>query len=68
MNYKDAGVDIEAGNSFVDRIKSITQGISSLTSPPPEPFGGLGGFNGMMRVPSGYKSPVLVAGADGVGT
>ena len=54
MNYKDSGVDIEAGNAFVERLKEKI------------PF--IGGFNGMMKVPSGYEEPVLVSGADGVGT
>ena len=54
MNYKDAGVDIEAGNAFVEKIKKIVPTI--------------GGFNGMMKVPPGYEKPVLVSGTDGVGT
>tara|TARA_B100001250_G_scaffold372633_1_gene358237 strand:- start:46 stop:942 length:897 start_codon:yes stop_codon:yes gene_type:complete len=54
MNYKDSGVDIEAGNSFVKRIKEKVPTI--------------GGFNGMMVVPSGYEKAVLVSGTDGVGT
>jgi len=54
MNYKDAGVDIEAGNAFVEKIKKIVPTI--------------GGFNGMMKVPAGYENPVLVSGTDGVGT
>ena len=54
MNYKDSGVDIEAGREFVDRIKQIVPTI--------------GGFNGMMKVPTGYERPVLVSGTDGVGT
>ena len=54
MNYKDSGVDIEAGNAFVDRLKNKAPSI--------------GGFNGMMQVPSGYEEPVLVSGTDGVGT
>ena len=54
MNYKDSGVDIEAGNAFVERLKEKAPNI--------------GGFNGMMRVPGGYEKPVLVSGADGVGT
>ena len=54
MDYKTSGVDIEAGNAFVDRLK--------LKAP------SIGGFNGMMQVPSGYEEPVLVSGADGVGT
>ena len=54
MNYKDSGVDIEAGNAFVERLKEKAPSI--------------GGFNGMMQVPSGYEEPVLVSGTDGVGT
>ena len=54
MDYKSSGVDIEAGNAFVEKIKEKAPTI--------------GGFNGMMKVPSRYKNPVLVSGADGVGT
>ena len=54
MDYKSSGVDIEAGNAFVERLKVKAPKI--------------GGFNGMMRVPAGYEKPVLVSGADGVGT
>ena len=54
MNYKDSGVDIEAGNAFVERLKVKAPSI--------------GGFNGMLRLPSGYEKPVLVSGSDGVGT
>ena len=54
MDYKSSGVDIEAGNAFVERLKEKAPSI--------------GGFNGMMKVPSGYEKPVLVSGADGVGT
>jgi len=54
MDYKTAGVDIEAGNAFVERLMKKAPAI--------------GGFNGMMRVPSGYEKPILVSGADGVGT
>ncbi len=54
MNYKDSGVDIDAGNAFVQRLKSKVPHI--------------GGFNGMMPLPSGYDKPVLVSGTDGVGT
>ena len=63
MDYKTSGVDIEAGNSFVDKIKDTVKSTHR-----PEVMGGFGGFNGAMRVPSGYKKPVLVSGADGVGT
>ena len=54
MNYKDSGVDIEAGNAFVETLKEKAPSI--------------GGFNGMFSIPSGYEKPVLVSGADGVGT
>ena len=54
MNYKDSGVDIEAGNAFVQRLKEKAPAI--------------GGFGGMFRVPSGYEKPILVSGTDGVGT
>ena len=54
MNYKEAGVDIEAGNAFVEKLKQKAPSI--------------GGFGGMFRVPAGYEKPVLVSGADGVGT
>ena len=54
MNYKDSGVDIDAGNAFVQRLKSKLPHI--------------GGFNGMIPLPSGYEKPVLVSGTDGVGT
>ena len=54
MDYKSSGIDIEAGNAFVERLKEKAPSI--------------GGFNGVLRVPSGYEKPVLVSGADGVGT
>jgi len=54
MDYKRAGVDIEAGNAFVERIKKVAPNI--------------GGFGGMFKVPAGYEKPVLVSGTDGVGT
>jgi len=54
LDYKSSGVDIEAGNAFVEKIKKKAPTI--------------GGFNGMMKVPSRYKNPVLVSGTDGVGT
>ena len=52
--YKEVGVDIEAGNAFVEQLKEKAPSI--------------GGFGGMFRVPAGYEKPVLVSGADGVGT
>ena len=63
LSYKDAGVDIDAGNALVDRIK----GVSKRTARP-EVMGGLGGFGALCKLPTGYKNPVLVAGTDGVGT
>ena len=63
MDYKTSGVDIEAGRSFVNDIKDTIKSTHR-----PEVLGGFGGFNGMMRIPSEYKNPVLVSGTDGVGT
>ncbi len=63
MDYKDAGVDVEAGRSFVDQIRSLVQSTHR-----PEVLGGLGGFSGFFQLPTGYKEPVLVSGTDGVGT
>jgi len=63
MDYKTSGVDIEAGRSFVNDIKETIKSTHR-----PEVLGGFGGFNGMMKIPSGYKNPVLVSGTDGVGT
>ncbi|QLB12278.1 phosphoribosylformylglycinamidine cyclo-ligase [Bisgaardia hudsonensis] len=63
LSYKDAGVDINAGNALVDRIKSD---VKSTTRP--EVIGGLGGFGALCALPSKYKEPILVSGTDGVGT
>jgi len=63
MNYKDSGVDILAGRSFVDKIKDTVKSTHR-----PEVLGGFGGFNGMTKIPKGYENPVLVSGTDGVGT
>ena len=63
MNYKDSGVDIEAGRTFVDEIKDTVKSTHRH-----EVLGGFGGFNGMIKIPAGYEKPVLVSGADGVGT
>ena len=54
MDYKTSGVDIIKGRSFVEYLKAFNANI--------------GGFNAMMEIPSGYEKPVLVSGADGVGT
>lgn len=63
LSYKDAGVDIDAGEALVARIKSVAKATSR-----PEVVGGLGGFGALCRIPTGYKSPLLVSGTDGVGT
>ncbi|MDP4535821.1 phosphoribosylformylglycinamidine cyclo-ligase [Alkalimonas collagenimarina] len=63
LSYKDAGVDIDAGNALVDRIKGAVKRTHR-----PEVMGGLGGFGALCQIPAGYKEPVLVSGTDGVGT
>lgn len=63
LSYKDAGVDIDAGNALVERIKSVAKKTRR-----PGVMGGLGGFGALFEVPSNYKQPVLVSGTDGVGT
>ncbi len=63
LSYKDAGVDIDAGNQLVDRIKSVTKKTHR-----PEVKGGLGGFGALCSIPTKYKNPLLVSGTDGVGT
>lgn len=63
MDYKSAGVDVEAGRDFVRRIKSRVESTYR-----PEVLGNLGGFSGMFSLPTGYQEPVLVSGTDGVGT
>ncbi|MBQ9273219.1 MAG: phosphoribosylformylglycinamidine cyclo-ligase [Succinivibrio sp.] len=63
LTYKDAGVDIDAGEALVERIKEPVKRTNR-----PEVIGGLGGFGALTRLPEGYKQPVLVSGTDGVGT
>lgn len=63
LSYKDAGVDIDAGERLVDRIKSVAQRTRR-----PEVLTGLGGFGALFELPKGYQEPVLVSGTDGVGT
>lgn len=63
LSYKDAGVDIDAGDALVQRIKSVAKATIR-----PEVVGGLGGFGALCRIPTGYTSPLLVSGTDGVGT
>src|SRR5437588_3391526 len=61
--YRDAGVDIDAGDALVERIKPLARRTAR-----PEVLAGIGGFGGLFEVPQGYRQPVLVAGTDGVGT
>ena len=63
LTYKAAGVNIDAGEALVEKIKPAVRATTR-----PEVIGGLGGFGGLFRIPSGYRAPVLVSGADGVGT
>ncbi|WP_193015190.1 phosphoribosylformylglycinamidine cyclo-ligase [Proteus sp. FME41] len=63
LSYKDAGVDIDAGNALVDRIKGVVKETRR-----PEVMGGLGGFGALCAIPSKYREPILVSGTDGVGT
>lgn len=63
MDYREAGVDVEAGRAFVNQIRNLVHSTFR-----PEVLGGLGGFGGCFQLPSGYKEPVLVSGTDGVGT
>ena len=63
LTYRDAGVDIDAGNALVERIKSVSRATTR-----PEVLGGLGGFGAMCAIPPGYSEPILVSGTDGVGT
>ena len=64
LTYRESGVDIDAGEQLVGRIKSAVARTSR-----PEVLGGLGGFGGLFKLPLGrYKEPILVAGVDGVGT
>jgi phosphoribosylformylglycinamidine cyclo-ligase len=63
LTYRDAGVDIDAGDSLVDRIKPMARSTRR-----PEVLADVGGFAGLMRLPHGLQDPVLVSGTDGVGT
>ena len=64
ITYKDAGVDIDAGNALVERIKHVAKATRR-----PEVMAGLGGFSALFKLPlAKYRQPVLVAGTDGVGT
>jgi phosphoribosylformylglycinamidine cyclo-ligase len=63
MTYRDAGVDIDAGNEVVERIKPLVKRTFR-----PEVMGGLGGFGALFDLSGKYREPVLVSGTDGVGT
>lgn len=63
LTYRDAGVDIDAGNALVDRIKHVTKATNR-----PEVMSDLGGFGALCTIPTKYKEPVLVSATDGVGT
>jgi len=63
ISYKDAGVDIDAGNSFVENIKPLVKSTKI-----PGVIGGIGSFAGAFELPTGFKEPVMLAATDGVGT
>ncbi len=63
ISYKDAGVDIDAGNNFVEAIKSDVKSTFDANV-----IGGIGSFAGAYALPAGYKEPVLLSATDGVGT
>ncbi len=63
VTYRDAGVDIEAGDALVDQIKPFAKRTMR-----PEVMGSIGGFGSMFAMPEKFKEPVLVSGTDGVGT
>lgn len=63
LSYRDAGVDIDAGNTLVERIKPLVKKTFR-----PEVMGGLGGFGALFNLSGKYREPVLVSGTDGVGT
>ena len=63
ISYKDAGVDIDAGNSLVESIKPFVKETFNQNV-----IGGIGSFAGAFRMPAGYKKPVLLSATDGVGT
>ena len=63
MSYRDAGVDMEAGDALVEQIKPFAKRTMR-----PEVLGGIGGFGSLFEMPKKFKNPVLVSGTDGVGT
>ncbi|MBI3171830.1 MAG: phosphoribosylformylglycinamidine cyclo-ligase, partial [Hydrocarboniphaga effusa] len=63
LTYRDAGVDIDAGDALVEDIKQLVKPTLR-----PEVLGGVGGFGALTRIPAKYRNPILVSGTDGVGT
>jgi phosphoribosylformylglycinamidine cyclo-ligase len=63
LSYRDAGVDMDAGDALVEAIKPFAKRTMR-----PEVLGGIGGFGALCRIPRKYRKPVLVSGTDGVGT
>ena len=63
LSYRDAGVDIDAGDALVETIKPFARRTMR-----PEVLAGIGGFGALMELPKKYRQPVLVSGTDGVGT
>ena len=63
LSYRDAGVDIEAGDRLVENIKPFAKRTLR-----PEVLTGIGGFGALFEIPKKYRNPVLVSGTDGVGT
>jgi len=63
ISYRDAGVDIEAGDALVEQIKPFAKRTMR-----PEVLGGIGGFGSLFAVPKKFNEPILVSGTDGVGT
>jgi phosphoribosylformylglycinamidine cyclo-ligase len=63
ISYRDAGVDVSAGDALVERIKPLARRTLG-----PEVLGGIGGFASLFRMPEGVEDPLLVSGTDGVGT
>jgi phosphoribosylformylglycinamidine cyclo-ligase len=63
LSYRDSGVDIDAADELVERIKPLVKRAQR-----PEVLAGIGGFGALVEIPAGMRQPVLVAGTDGVGT
>jgi phosphoribosylformylglycinamidine cyclo-ligase len=63
LTYRDAGVDIDAGNALVNRIKHVTKATNR-----PEVMSDLGGFGALCSIPTKYREPIMVSATDGVGT